>query len=90
VLVDWDTALLAPPEHDLWMLAAEDPAVIDAYVAATGRAVRPEVIDLYRRGWDLEEVAIYTALFRAPHARSEDIDESWTNLHLSIAKLLEE
>ena len=32
MLVDWDTALVAPPERDLWSLAAEDPSIIDQYV----------------------------------------------------------
>jgi len=77
VLVDWDTALVAPPERDLWAMVGDDPVVVDHYTAATGRTVQPEAIELYRLGWDLAEVAIYTALLRAPHERSEDVDLSW-------------
>jgi hypothetical protein len=34
-LVDWESALLAPPERDLWALAESDPGLLDAYTAAT-------------------------------------------------------
>lgn len=36
VMVDWDTALLAAPERDLWDLARHDEPLLHAYAAATG------------------------------------------------------
>jgi spectinomycin phosphotransferase/16S rRNA (guanine(1405)-N(7))-methyltransferase len=90
VLVDWDTALVAPPERDLWAMAGEDPAVLDAYAAASGRTVEPDAIELYRLGWDLAEVAIYTALLRRPHEPSEDVDKSWGHLQGYLEQLAAE
>ena len=87
VLVDWDTALVAPPERDIWAMVGDDPAVLDHYAAATGRTVQPEAIELYRLGWDLAEVAIYTALLRSPHERSEDVDLSWGYLEGYLEQL---
>lgn len=80
VLVDWDTVLLGPPERDLWDMVGEHPGVADHYAALTGIAVDPDVIELYRRAWDLAEIAIYVTDLRRPHERTADVDESWTNL----------
>jgi spectinomycin phosphotransferase len=73
VLVDWDTVSLAPPERDLWMLAAtpDDPAAA-RYTAATGRRLDPEALDLFRLSWDLRDLAEYLHVLRAPHTESED------------------
>ena len=46
-LLDWDTVALAPPERDLWALAQVDPAIPDAYAAATGRVVEPGMLEFY-------------------------------------------
>jgi spectinomycin phosphotransferase/16S rRNA (guanine(1405)-N(7))-methyltransferase len=80
VLVDWDTALLAPPERDLWDMIGEDASVAAQYEALTGVAIDPDAVELYRRAWDLAEVAIYVTELRRPHERTADVDESWTNL----------
>jgi hypothetical protein len=84
VLVDWDTALVAPPERDVWTLAKGDDWMIDAYVSATGRAIIPAVLDLYRLAWDVAEVCIYTAEFRRQHDDTEDARKAITNLGTSI------
>jgi spectinomycin phosphotransferase/16S rRNA (guanine(1405)-N(7))-methyltransferase len=80
VLVDWDTALLAPPERDLSHLADDDPSVLHRYAAATGAEIDGEALTLYRLWWDLCEIAGYLALFRAPHENNADTRESWTEL----------
>jgi spectinomycin phosphotransferase/16S rRNA (guanine(1405)-N(7))-methyltransferase len=84
MLVDWDTALIAPPERDLWTLADGDEAVLDAYETATGRPSRRAALDLYRLQWELSEIAIYVAGFRRPHDRTADVDASWANLRTCV------
>jgi spectinomycin phosphotransferase len=74
LLIDWETALVAPPERDLW---PGNGSFRDAYVRRGGRDVRPEVIELYRLRWRLSEIALYTALFRGEHGDTEDERLSW-------------
>ena len=71
-LVDWDTARVAPPERDLWSMDPGDGSVHEAYVAATGRELRPAVLELYRRRWDLSDVAVDVARFRRPHRGTDE------------------
>lgn len=75
MLVDWDSALVAPPERDLWALAGSDDAVIEAYTATTGRAVQPALLELYELTWDLTEIALAIATFRGPHERTADTNQ---------------
>lgn len=84
LLIDWDTALVAAPERDLWDLDPGDGSVHAAYTAATGTALRPELLDLYRLRWDLTEVAVCLARFREPHGATADDEESWTILQDSL------
>ena len=71
-LIDWDTARVAPPERDLWSMDPGDGTLHEAYVATTGRALLPDVLELYRRRWDLSDVAVDVARFRRPHRGSEE------------------
>jgi aminoglycoside phosphotransferase (APT) family kinase protein len=82
LLVDWDTALAAPPERDLWDL---DPSLYTGYTAATGFAPRPELLELYRLRWHLTEIGACAARFRQPHGSTADDEETWANLSESIA-----
>jgi spectinomycin phosphotransferase len=80
-LVDWDTTLIAPRERDLRMVLDRDLTGWDEYVGVAGAvSLNQEAIQLYHRWWDLADVAIYTALFRRPHERTEDTVASWENL----------
>lgn len=88
-LIDWDTALLAPPERDLWDLDPGDGSLLRDYTAATGIAPRPELLDLYRLRWDLTDAAEYVHRFRRPHTGSADAIESWNGLCENISRLVD-
>ena len=68
MVVDWDTVALAPPERDLWMVAAETAS----YARVTGREPDAVAIDYFRLTWDLKDLAEYLHKFRSPHGRNED------------------
>ena len=80
VFVDWESALLAPPERDLWALAESDPGLLDAYSAATGTAIDTDALALHRMWFDLAEISSYVRWFRSAHDDSADAAEGWQNL----------
>jgi hypothetical protein len=73
-IIDWDTALLAPTERDLWMLIrpGDGDQVVNHYTERTGRGVSRDLLTLYALWWDLCEVGIYVAEFRSSHDDTED------------------
>jgi spectinomycin phosphotransferase/16S rRNA (guanine(1405)-N(7))-methyltransferase len=79
-LIDWDTALLAVAERDLWVLDPGDGSVLGAYRRATGLAPAKPALDLYRLWFDLTEIGQYLGELRRPHTDTADIAESWKNL----------
>ena len=88
VLIDWETTLLAPPERDLWAMAAEDPRIPEDYRALTGTRVDDEALALYALWWDLTEVCGYTAVFRAPHRETADTRQAWQGLEGYLSALV--
>jgi hypothetical protein len=80
LLIDWDTAVLAPAERDLWDLDPGDGSVLDAYRQATGLTASPAALDLYRLWYDLTEIGGYLGELRRPHTETADIAEAWKNL----------
>jgi hypothetical protein len=84
VLVDWESALVAPPERDLWALAESDPGLLDAYSAATGTAIDIDAVALYRMWYDLAEIALYLRWFRSNHDDTADAAEGWQNLQFFL------
>lgn len=58
-IIDWETARLAPPEHDLWMLGARLAGVLPAYEEAAGRnaGLDPDVLGFYLCRRVLEDLA---------------------------------
>jgi aminoglycoside phosphotransferase (APT) family kinase protein len=89
VLIDWETALLAPPERDLWAMAAEDPRILEDHEARTGRVPDLDAVALYALWWDLTEVCVYTAELREPHGDSADTRLAWEGLQGYLAGLVE-
>jgi spectinomycin phosphotransferase/16S rRNA (guanine(1405)-N(7))-methyltransferase len=74
-LIDWDTALIAPPERDLWHLATPD--TLAAYEEATGVCPDPEMLELYRIQWDLTDLVEVTRVFSRLHTASPNEAQSW-------------
>lgn len=87
LLIDWETVLVAPPERDLWGLAAADGSVLDAYAEATGVRPLPAMLELYRLRWDLSDVAVGLSRFRCHHTGDADDHESWVILHRLVNHL---
>jgi spectinomycin phosphotransferase len=89
LLIDWDTALLAPPERDLWRLDPGDGSALAAYADATGVTPNPSMLWLYRLGWDLADLAAYVNQFRSPHLRGTNEEASWAYMRHLIGRLEE-
>ncbi len=72
-LIDWESARLAPPEHDLWMLHERLPEVLPAYWAASGDAQPPDValLGFYLRRRVLEDIAVDVHAVLHEHTRPE-------------------
>jgi spectinomycin phosphotransferase len=86
LLVDWETVGLAVPERDLWP-AAEQPADLARYAAATGRTPDPAALAFYRLRWYLADVAAFAGQFRSPHGESADEGRSWEGLAWTVKRL---
>lgn len=71
VLIDWDTAALAPPERDVALIAAGSGDT-DRYQQAVGRELDPAVIILYRLRWYLDDLASTICMFRHQHRDTPD------------------
>jgi spectinomycin phosphotransferase/16S rRNA (guanine(1405)-N(7))-methyltransferase len=78
-LIDWDTVRLAPPERDLWSLVERDTRTdgLAEYEAATGYRPDPALLALFRRRWDLTDLAVTADRFRKPHTGDADDEKSW-------------
>jgi hypothetical protein len=87
VLIDWDTALVAPPERDLWNLDPGDGTILDAYATATGVVPQPLLLDLYRLRWDITDIAMDVGRFRQPHAGSAEDAKCWELLSSLIKRV---
>ena len=88
LLIDWDTALIAPPERDLCSLDPGDGSVLGAYADATGVTPLPSMLELYRIRWDLADIAGGVSLFRHDHAGSRDDDMTWDVLQSLIERIV--
>lgn len=84
MLIDWDTALLAPPERDLWALIDEDERIPEDYTSRTGVVIDWDAVTLYRLWWDLCEISLCVSQFRQPHQHDEDTRVAWATLQLHL------
>jgi spectinomycin phosphotransferase/16S rRNA (guanine(1405)-N(7))-methyltransferase len=87
LLIDWDTALVAPPERDLWSLDPGDGSALAAYADATGVTPLAAMLELYRIRWDLADIAVDVSRFRRPHPGSADDDQSWQLLRSLVTRV---
>jgi Phosphotransferase enzyme family len=87
-LIDWDTALIAPPERDLWSLDPGDGALLHAYAAATGVRPLPQMLELYRIRWDLNDLALDASRFLRPHRGTPEDDKAWRILSALIGRIV--
>jgi hypothetical protein len=85
-LIDWDTTLVAPPERDLWMLVEPTAGdrVAQHYRKATDHRVDRDALALYALSWDLSELGIYVAQFRAAHGHDADARVAWRGFQESV------
>ncbi len=79
--------LVAPPERDLWDLDPGDGSILDAYASATGVTPLPELLELYRLGWDVKDIAYDVARFLRPHAGTAEDDKTWTIVSSLVRRL---
>jgi hypothetical protein len=79
-LIDWDTALVAPPERDLWILGGD----LTVYTEQTGIAVVPDLLEMYRLRWDIADIAVVVDRFRRPHNGDANDDEEWNILQAVV------
>lgn len=79
-LIDWDTALVALPERDLWSLDPGDGSILADYEQATGTAPLASMLELFRLRWDLADLAAYAGVFRTAHGDSENERAAWKYL----------
>jgi len=85
LLVDWDTALVAPPERDLWHLRGSDTSTFDAYTSVVDHDVLPAMLDLYRLAWELDDIASLAARFHRAHDDTADARHEWADMqHRSL------
>jgi spectinomycin phosphotransferase len=86
-LIDWDTAGLAPPERDLWLVATESGDELHHYAELAGRPVDTTVMEFYRLRWALDDLSCFVRDLRAPHRRTPGADDNWAGLEAALADL---
>jgi spectinomycin phosphotransferase len=91
LLIDWDTAGLAPPERDLWWVlsgaGSGSAAEAARYAELTGHQLSQPALALYRLRWDLDDVGLLLADFRGPHRQNEDTEQGWAALDAAVQRL---
>ena len=83
-LIDWDTALLAPPERDLATAIGGEAGLADEYTARTGWALDADALALYASRWALCEISLFTRQLSVPHLETQDNRVAWQELQRSL------
>jgi spectinomycin phosphotransferase len=86
-LIDWDTAGLAPPERDLWLVATESGDELHRYAELTGHPVDTTAVEFYRLRWALDDLSCFVRDLRAPHRRTPGAEDNWAGLEATLADL---
>ena len=87
--MDWDTALIAPRERDLYMVLGDDLAGWDEYAAVLPAELDEPTLHLYRRWWELADITTFVHLFRRPHVQNDHTAASWKILADNLGHLLD-
>jgi spectinomycin phosphotransferase len=87
LLIDWDTALVAAPERDLWSLDPGDGTLLAEYERATGLTPDPDLLQLYRLCWDLKDLAADVRRLLRPHSGSPDDQKTWRVIRLLTGRI---
>ena len=85
MLIDWDTAALAPPERDLWLLVTGKGAQMRRYAEATGRPVDQSALEFYRIRWALDDISSFAGQLRASHQRTAHTEHIWRGLQIYLS-----
>ncbi|HYK29369.1 MAG TPA: phosphotransferase, partial [Streptosporangiaceae bacterium] len=85
MLIDWDTAALAPPERDLWLVVTGQGAQMRRYTEATGRSVDQSALDFYRIRWALDDITSFAGQLRASHQRTAHTEHIWRGLQIYLS-----
>jgi spectinomycin phosphotransferase/16S rRNA (guanine(1405)-N(7))-methyltransferase len=86
-IIDWDTALVAPRERDLWILRERAGDAVSEYERVSGASVSPAVLDIYRTRWDLADLAAFANQFAQPHSGDANDEASWRLMKELVRKL---
>jgi Phosphotransferase enzyme family len=87
-LIDWDTALLAPPERDVWLLDARTDGRASAeYAARSGRPLDLALLARYRLAWSLADLAVFVELLRYAPGETADTAWSWEAFEATLTDL---
>jgi len=87
-LVDWDTAMLAAPERDLWLVAARTALdVATRYEELTGRPVDRARLRHFERRWALADVADFVPGLATATQEDEDTGWQWQALVRTLEDL---
>lgn len=87
LLIDWDMALVAQPERDLWTLDPGDGSELHSYAEATGVKPQPAMLEMYRLRWSIADIAMDLTRFRQPHGSTDDDQKSWRVLRSVVEGL---
>lgn len=87
LLIDWETALLAPPERDVWMVEARSTGALDDYEARSGRRLDRHLITRYRLAWALADLAGFLPLLRDTAVETSDTAWSWNAFRGTLEEL---